>query len=486
MILKKFIGKTLEAAKDSAKQMYGDDFMILESFLPDEDQHARITVAIDKNKRKKAASASGNGITNLNGDHNHEGVLFEPGQRHTRNLDKLRKIAQEQDQIINKNSDPTSTQLNGTSFKPSELSGKDSPDSEKTSLYSRSAIRKNGNGSLESEPLKVESNSDQKESTKFQPSNNSIYSRFDESKPKIKSSVSTPSVNSPRRNERDTTALHKRFDKLESLLDSALISTNLEYASHPVFQQLVKTGINTSIVAKWFGRIIEQGIDPFVQPEQFASQLGLILKNTIDRPVENDPEKYLMFVGAAGSGKSTLIMKLISNSRFFKTDLTAIVSVIPKESNYYTILEPFSKDHEIPFFKVSSGREVTELQQELEQYDHVLIDTPSIHLQQKNSFRQFWEVRQILASLTPMEVHYVINASHGQHYFEDASASHHPLQPDFLAISNLDQVSKWGGIIPFLHEMNCSTRYISSGPSIPESVDTFKAENFAKKILEDA
>jgi len=485
MILKKFIGKTLEAAKDSAKQMYGNDFVILESFLPDEDQDAGITVAIDKNKRK-AANTSGNGLPNVNGGYNQGGVKFEPGQRHTRNLDKLRKIAQEQDQTINKKTELNSTDSNGTSFEPTEMNGKGSPNSEKTSLYSRSAIRKNRTDSLESKPLQNESNADQIENTKFQPSKNSIYSRFDESKPKIKSSVSTPSVNSPRRNERDTTALHKRFDKLESLLDSALISTNLEYASHPVFQQLVKTGINTSVVAKWFSQIIEQGLDPFIQPEQFANQLGLILKNTIDRPVETDPEKYLMFVGAAGSGKSTLIMKLVANKRFFKTDHTAVVSVIPTESNYYTILEPFCNDHEIPFYKVSSGREVTELQQKLEQYDHVLIDTPSIHLQQKNSFRQFWEIRQILASLTPMEIHYVVNASHGQHYFEDASASNHPLQPDFLAISNLDQVSKWGGIIPFLQEMNCGTRYISSGPSIPESVDTFKAENFAKRVLQDA
>jgi len=484
MILKKFIGKTLEAAKDSAKQMYGDDFVILESFLPDEDQDAGITVAIDKNKRN-TGSSSGNGASNLNGDHN-QGVRFEPGQRNTRNLDKLRRIAQEQDQTTNKKTDPSSSQSNGTSFEPFEVNGKSSPLGDKNNLYSRSAIRKNRDSSPKSIPLQEESKADQKESTEFQPSNTSIYSRFDESKPKIKSSVSTPSVNSPRRSERDTTALHKRFDKLESLLDSALISTNLEYASHPVFQQLVKTGISTSVIAKWFSQIIEQGVDPFIQPEQFTNQLGSILKNTIDRPVESNPEKYLMFVGAAGSGKSTLIMKLISNSRFFKTDHTAIISVIPKESNYYTILEPFSNDHKIPFFKVSSGREVTGLQEELEQYDHVLIDTPSIHLHQKNSFRQFWEIRQILASLTPMEIHYVVNASHGQHYFEGASASHHPLQPDFLAISNLDQVSKWGGIIPFLQEMNCGTRYISNGPSIPESVETFKAENFAKRVLQDA
>lgn len=484
MILKKFIGKTLEAAKDSAKQMYGDDFVILESFLPDEDHDAGITVAIDKNKRK-AANISEKGVSNLNSERN-QGVRFEPGQRQTRNLDKLRRIAQEQDQTINKKPDPTSTQANGTSFEPTKLNGRSSSSGETNNLYSRSAIRKKANGSLKSEPSQEESNADQKESTKFQPRNSSIYSRFDESKPKIKSSVSTPSVNSPRRNERDTTALHKRFDKLETLLDSALISTNLEYASHPVFQQLVKTGINTSVVAKWFGRIIEQGIDPFIQPEQFANQLGLILKNTIDRPIENNPEKYLMFVGAAGSGKSTLIMKLIANTRFFQTDQTAVISVLPKESIYYTILKPFCSDHKIPFYKVSSGREVTELQQNLEQFDHVLIDTPSIHLQQKNSFRQFWEIRQILASLTPMEIHYVVNASHGQHYFEDASASNHPLQPDYLAISNLDQVSKWGGIIPFLQEMNCGTRYISTGPSIPESVDTFKAENFAKRVLQDA
>ena len=56
----------------------------------------------------------------------------------------------------------------------------------------------------------------------------------------------------------------ERFDKLEVLLDSSFISANLDYACHPVFQQLVQTGINTSTVSGWFSNIIKNGVDPFV------------------------------------------------------------------------------------------------------------------------------------------------------------------------------------------------------------------------------
>jgi flagellar biosynthesis GTPase FlhF len=50
MILKKFLGKTLDAAKKSARQMYGDDFVILESSSSEEKEEAGITVMVKQQK----------------------------------------------------------------------------------------------------------------------------------------------------------------------------------------------------------------------------------------------------------------------------------------------------------------------------------------------------------------------------------------------------------------------------------------------------
>lgn len=501
MILKKFLGKTIETAKKSARQMYGDDFLILESTPPEGKKKAGIKIAVDKEKKKHPDAGNNNG-GHSSTKQKSPGIKFElstgrAGNRDNSNpvspnLLKLRKIAENQDFSSNKNGGQTQGKQSadeGTRFTP----GQKNKDIETSTgnLYSRASVRsrKKANGSANNnntEKRVVKSKEKSPETDVHQPVN-SIISRFDQSGPKIKSSPPA-SPASGRQEKREIAALHKRFDKLEALLDSALITSTLDYVSHPAFQQLVHTGISTSVVAGWFSDIIKEGIDPYDQTEQFMSKLSGIIRDALSDTSANEIQKFMLFTGPSGSGKTHLVMKLAMHPEYLLNKKVAVVSLQPQtdpDNRYYTILEPFCNDNDIPFFKVKSGTEVTRLQNQWEEFDHVLIDTPSISIQQDSSFRQYWKIRQVFVSLAPMEVHYVVNASLNRFYFQDSSAIHHPLQPDYVAITHLDEVSQWGPVIPFLKEMGCGARYISTGDSIPGSLSEFNPTRFAQKVLQD-
>src|SRR5690625_2526710 len=64
MELKKFFGKTLEAVKKSARQMYGDDFIVLDTSPPDKHQKAGITVMA----AKRGAGENGRDSSKESGD----------------------------------------------------------------------------------------------------------------------------------------------------------------------------------------------------------------------------------------------------------------------------------------------------------------------------------------------------------------------------------------------------------------------------------
>src|SRR5690625_3380347 len=64
MELKKFFGKTLEAVKKSARQMYGDDFIVLDTSPPDKHQKAGITVMA----AKRGAGEDGRDSSKESGD----------------------------------------------------------------------------------------------------------------------------------------------------------------------------------------------------------------------------------------------------------------------------------------------------------------------------------------------------------------------------------------------------------------------------------
>lgn len=574
MILKKFFGKTIEVAKKSARQMYGDDIVILESFNPDGNNDAGVTVLVDgsaarKNTDRKKdseekrfrnvfykrsdvaanarrfqekkdgtgaappeavpqstdskypASASHElaGREPSNGQNRFGGNV--PPQKISNNLKALRRFAREE---------LTSTGGNGQTKRASEY---DHPGEFASSHGSRNGRNKKTrfqpgagkrgfrsmpedegdrsgftNGILSRE-LQPEENGQQPDepaehSFEFteQPSfngengNSSMHvstgkpvrkSRFQPSNPDDIPSRETGT--SPARGQREVSALHKRFDKLETLLDSALISSNLDYASHPAFQQLLQTGIKPTVIARWFREIIETGIDPEEEPNQFMSHLSTILRNALKSESNEPPEQFMLFAGPSGSGKTHLIMKLLLHPEFIMDKRAAVVSLEPlgqENLPYYTILRPFCEDHNIPYYTIRDASDVKKHRHSWQEFDHVLIDSPSIPVEQESSFRQYWKMRQMLSPLTSLEVHYVVNASLNRYYFRNSGKMHHPLQPDFVAVTHLDEVSEWGPVIPFLEEMGCGARYISMGSSIPDSLSEFSPAWFAQQVLQDS
>jgi len=489
MILKNIFGKTVEAAKKTAYQMYGDDILILEASEPThEGQKAKVTIFSDSKAQEKPALPTRAKTFRDSLKEEEKGVQFERSSvavndrksDESSNLLSLRKYATEQILIDKKNG--VEKELVGTveQFLPRE-----EPFQEKNSqqFYRRASLRPEAKNNIKEENIL----NDDAPATITQTAGKFI-THFRESKPKENFSEARMAVQSPIENQKAIKALHKRFDKLEALLDSSLISANLDYACHPVFQQLVKTGINTSTVSGWFSTIIKNGIDPFEQNELFMAKLAGILRSSLGKVPTKDPSQFMLFAGPSGSGKTSLIMKLCLHPDFMLNKKVAVVTVHPQQSPgdaYYSILEAFCTDQNISHFAVKKGLDVNDYINEWKEFDHVLIDTPSLSIEQEDSFREYWKIRQLLTPLSPLEVHFVVNAARSKFYFANTTAKNHPMQPDYISITHLDEVSEWGPVIPFMKEMDCAARYISCGSTFPTSLSEFSPQWFAQKVLEN-
>ena len=568
MMLKKFFGKTIEVAKKSARQMYGDDIVILESFHADEKNDAGVTVLVDeaissakkrkpeeKNtaeeetpfrnvfyKRRDALAPSGqSGQTTAGGHHpSADGSPEDPPQKRktefkrsssltdsslpdsnkandnhvnsdqvnssqpdntqgnsslrnssqknngsvSNNLRALREYATRDDQ----NTDQAS--LSGkTRFKPGAMKGRffNTFQSNETAGEAGETHPADPGESTDNAQSTTNGQSQKLKSTIFDYDEPALSGRFQASRDVAADSFSSGTPTAAN-NQREITALHKRFDKLESLLDSALISSNLDYASHPAFQQLVQTGIKPTVIARWFREIIETGIDPDQETEQFMAGLSSIIRKAL-KGSSNEPwAPFMMFAGPSGSGKTSLIMKLVQHPEFMSGKNVAVVSIIPQNREkqpYYTILEPFCNDQNITYYKIGTSTDVNGCLEEWKTYDHVLFDSPSIPVEQERSFREYWKIRQLLAAVTPLEVHYVINAALNRYYFRESGNMHHPLQPDYVALTHLDEVSQWGPVIPFMQEMGCGARFMSRGSGIPGGLSEFSPAWFTQQVLQD-
>lgn len=490
-MLKKFLDKTLEAAKVSAQQMYGDDFSTSGKAATVEDDTA--TGSSSRQKRDRDRSDS-NQQAKEEHHVNHSGVKFERSgdaaassvHNPSPGLQALRRYVEEQESghpdLDNTETEESSNPQESakkeatiTSLHPMNKEKKGTGD-----VYSRASIRT-------SKPTYTRDLNTSKQPAALRSVPKPTAggsSRFNMPAQAVSEAAEVPlPVNNE--DQYEMSALHERFDKLESLLNSAMVSSNLDFVSHPAYQKLLKAGISTSVISGWFSDIIKQGIDPYDQNEMFMSKLSALIRDMLDHSVPNNHGRYMLFAGTSGSGKTNLVMKLSTHPELTARGKVAVVTLYPEEneSSYYTVLEPFCRDNGIPCYKINFNTPIAPLLDEWDEYDHILIDTPSISADQDQALRQYWKMRQLFAPLKPLEAHYVINAAVNSPYLQQLSGAHQSLRPDYVAITHLDAVSQWGPLIPFLSEMDCSARYTNSSANIAERSGEFNPTLFAHKVL---
>jgi flagellar biosynthesis protein FlhF len=441
MILKKFYGEDIKEAREKATEKLGEEYIILESKQTTDEQEARVTVMVDQQKKSKSSTSKN--------DNSEQGNTYSRKDLFPKSLDKVKEAVTEGfNQFSSEIGRPTSQQDNTDA-------PKSDPDDEKPLTMSR-----------RSTPV----HNTAKPSNQENPDFDKKLSRNLKEKPVSK----------------EVKALHRRFDHMEKLLSDALVSANVQYVSHPAFQQLLNAGMQATTISQWFEQILSKGIDPYEQNQSFMFELAKIVRSALSVALPEAPEKNLLFVGPSGSGKTSLIMKLATNPEFMRDNKVALVSVEP-QSNFkqYSRLQLFAEDLELPYFTVTDGVDMSTLLPDLQPFDHVLFDSPSISLQQQAAFREFWKVRQLLGSVSPLEIHYTVNATLEQYYFKESYAIDHPLQPDYVAITHLDETNQWGHLIPFVNGIGAGVRYVSQGPNVPDNIHRFEAEWFAEKILSE-
>ncbi len=439
MIIKKFYGKEIKEAREQAREQLGEECVILETVNPAGGKPASVTAMSD---RSEAVPPSGN-------DSGEEQESPESSGTYGRKdliPSSLRSMMEEG--------------VNAFSESPSRNGGESRE--EDTQVAERPAGQ-----SGEAAPEVTMS----RRSTP-------IHRNGTDSEPSFDGHMNERVVS------QEVRALHRRFDQLESLMSDALISANLEYVSHPLFQQLLNTGMRAPTVSRWFEKILGRGIDPYEQQQQFLREMSHLMREALDAEAKGDPERHLLFVGPAGSGKTSLIMKLASHPDFMEGREIALVTVnAPDDRRHYSPLPLFAEEQRLPHFEVGEGVEISKLMSRLSSFDHVLYDTPPISLNGSASFREFWQIRQLLTPVTPLEIHFTVNATLERYYFKKRFAEEHPLQPDYLAITHLDETDKWGHLLPFLKSKGCGVRYVSDGPSISEDIRHFSPSWFAEHII---
>ena len=495
MRFSKFIDKTLEAAKQSALQMAGDDYAELRNGISQDNENNNEQAFSDGQHQKESEAST----KQKSADSTQKGVVFErtesTGQdsENKRNsfdkkLESIRKYADQQTGGHSNNLDRKDSAVDANPTATNQNSSRGSTETV-TEMYSRKDLQNDEN--TERQSSTADSTGKVSDASYANMNNNGIsgnnqtelHDRLVEDLPSGVSRVSAESSETTQENNADT-RIHKRLKRLESLMNMALSTPGHAFSTHPLFLKLLHKGVSERLVTKWFDKITQKNIYPDQQPELFNSKLLQIIKDLLEQSKAQGSSNILLFTGRSGVGKTHLVMKLAIQPGFLTDKELAIASLLPDDGrlgNRYSILKPFCDDHDIDFYCINTPSDIKRYDKQWSDYDHILVDTPGIKTSSSSLISCIQHLKKNLVQQSDLDTHYLVNTAVNGSAFDDQLAQ--AIGADHITLTHIDQSLKWGKTIQLAANTDYKLRFMSSGSSITGGLLPFVPKKFAKKLL---
>ena len=192
------------------------------------------------------------------------------------------------------------------------------------------------------------------------------------------------------------------------------------------------------------------------------------LEATLDRVRSLTPAPRrapLVLVGRAGSGKTTLALRLAQSPALTGAASPAVLVVAP-EAGPFLDPAPSFWDAGVPVAVVRSADDVAEALRAFAEADLLLVDTPALPLHPDRARPAVARLGAVLAPLAAVEVALAVDASRALDTLTAESLDALGLRPDALALTRLDEAT----CAPDTWErhLGLPTRFCSVGPDRPD------------------
>jgi hypothetical protein len=287
--------------------------------------------------------------------------------------------------------------------------------------------------------------------------------------------------------KRDTsTTTDSRLEALEYLFKASLANYELEYANHPIFKQLVASGIPTKTVMQWFLKVSDDLDSVTSSDSVLLKRISQLIVQAVGTTSDSLCGKKNIYFGGSSAGKTSLIMSLIDQlDPSIPVDEIGICSLSPKRMHgyNYSILPQYAHDKGIDFALIEHDSELEIFSKSWSEKNYLFIDTPSIQLSDSESEGVYGEIIEWIKHVPELQKHWVQNA---QQCSIPSTPTHwisQHLNPDYLCFTHMDLDIQWGPILVFMKNLPTNTRLLKVKKTGEEALHTFNPRWFVGKLL---
>jgi flagellar biosynthesis protein FlhF len=280
--------------------------------------------------------------------------------------------------------------------------------------------------------------------------------------------------------------LNDRMKHLEGCFGESMIGASLLWASHPLFSKLIEQGMRPATAARLFDRVASRGHTPDSDLEMLRWALAQEIRSYVNIDAPKAESGTLVLIGPAGSGKTSLALKLAKHSSFYGRRRTTVIIIQPEPEDTMAYQSPIElyRRFGVPVQSVRTQDDMAQALERVQRFDQVIIDTPSLPSSEQEARKMLLNVRRLTEPVLPLQVQFVVNTTRVLDRLNAQFLKGLPVRPDSVALTHLDDTDGWGRIAEWISLLSLPVRYASTGPRVPDNVVAFSPSWFVEEMMQ--
>jgi flagellar biosynthesis protein FlhF len=185
-------------------------------------------------------------------------------------------------------------------------------------------------------------------------------------------------------------------------------------------------------------------------------------------------------IGPTGVGKTTTLAKLAANLKLREKHRVGLITLDTYRIAAIDQLKRYADIIGSPLRVVANADELIDAMKAMSDMDFVLIDTAG---RSPRDTMKLNELRGLLATIEPDEVHLVISSTAGQDCVELAVQKFSEVRVDKIIFTKLDEAAHVGMVLNVIRKVNKSLSYVTTGQDVPDDIEVGRGKTLAQMIL---
>jgi flagellar biosynthesis protein FlhF len=215
--------------------------------------------------------------------------------------------------------------------------------------------------------------------------------------------------------------------------------------------------------------------------EKLSEQIEKLMPVAAPIVRKNTPGPHVIaLIGPTGVGKTTTLAKLAAS---LKLNQKYRVGLITLDTYRIAAIDQLKKYAEIigaPVKVVSSADSLAEAMSAMRHFDFILIDTAG---RSPNDVMKLNELRSLLTTISPDEVHLVLSSTSGQSCVDLAVRRFSEVRVDKIIFTKLDEAAHVGVVLNVIKNVKKSLSYITTGQNVPDDIEVGRGRVLAQRLL---